>query len=478
MAIDCDLTDNMENLTKKRLMFCQDPNDLVQLSLEREGEEGRRSIKLYDEEDIERIKEYLKDESCSCILVEDAYFENTKIMNLLLDDNLEELCLLAQQCDKFVFIITKVDSYCLPHRAYSKLYFINLKLSYTEVMRLMTSQFNCHIKKEEYGRLQDLLDGDMEDEIAELKEKVVQATLVRQKDQEPTLLSDLTQLESKMKAASSSKAEIKSILNSINFEKSELTKAATPVIAAIYLLSKMDLVAIPSFHHLCVATMRLYDELEEKDNLMFKIFGMFSFQIQESIRTLMASFMAMISLAMRDMIDENEIGRFIEICREMGEEPREGSRGSTPGQQELAAQRPSWVTPQQWSMLLKHSLSSALLERETEWSTWAQKEAPLPSFSGSPFTHLLIQLIIDKKRLTQHLVSFVKATIGAQYLESGTIIVADVHAHSLPCLPIVFLLQSSVEEPSSDLTKLADLQGIASSKVDFTNFLETDSFAA
>ena len=139
----------MENLTKKRLMFCQDPNDLVQLSLEREGEEGRRSIKLYDEEDIERIKEYLKDESCSCILVEDAYFENTKIMNLLLDDNLEELCLLAQQCDKFVFIITKVDSYCLPHRAYSKLYFINLKLSYTEVMRLMTSQFNCHIKKEE-----------------------------------------------------------------------------------------------------------------------------------------------------------------------------------------------------------------------------------------------------------------------------------------------------------------------------------------
>ena len=108
LAIDCDLTDNMENLTKKRMMFCQDPNDLVQLSLEREGEEGRRSIKLYNEEDIETIKEYLKDESCSCILVEDAYFENTEIMNLLLDDNLEELCLLAQQSDKFIFIITKM----------------------------------------------------------------------------------------------------------------------------------------------------------------------------------------------------------------------------------------------------------------------------------------------------------------------------------------------------------------------------------
>ena len=134
LAIDSDLTDNMENLTKKRMLFCQDPNDLVTLSLEREGEEGKRSIKLYDKDDILKIKDYLKDEYCSCILVEDAYFENTEIMNLLLDDNLEELCLLAQQHDKFIFIITKVDSYCLPHKAYSKLYFINLKLSYTEVI--------------------------------------------------------------------------------------------------------------------------------------------------------------------------------------------------------------------------------------------------------------------------------------------------------------------------------------------------------
>jgi predicted nucleic acid-binding Zn-ribbon protein len=141
LAIDSDLTDNMEKLTKKRMLFCQDPNDLVTLSLEREGEEGKRSIKLYDKDDIETIKGYLKDESCSCILVEDAYFENTNIMNFLLDDSLDELCLMAQQCDKFIFIITKVDSYCLPHKAYSKLYFINLKLSYVEVLHNLSIPF-------------------------------------------------------------------------------------------------------------------------------------------------------------------------------------------------------------------------------------------------------------------------------------------------------------------------------------------------
>ena len=319
LAIDSDLTDNMENLTKKRMMFCQDPNDLVTLSLEREGEEGRRSIKLYDHSDIEKIREHLKDESCSCVLVEDAYFENTDIMNFLLDDSLEELCLMAQQCNKFIFIITKVESYCLPHKAYSKLYFINLKLSYTEVMRLMTSQFNCHIKKEEYGRLQELLelDGTLEEEIEEMQEKVVADTLIRhqQQDQEKNLLNNLSVLEMKMEEMKATKAEIKIILDSINFEKSELTKSATPIIVSLYLLSKMNLVAVPSFHHLCEKTKRHYDDLEEKDNLMFKIFVMFSFQIQESTRTLMAALMAMVSLAMEDNISELDIGRFSEICR-------------------------------------------------------------------------------------------------------------------------------------------------------------------
>ena len=37
----------------------------------------------------------------------------------------------------------------------------------------------------------------------------------------------------------------------------------------------------------------------------------------------------------------------------------------------------------------------------------------------------------------------------------------------LPYNPIVFLLESSIEDPCNDLTKLADLQGIASSKVKY-----------
>jgi Dynein heavy chain region D6 P-loop domain len=65
------------------------------------------------------------------------------------------------------------------------------------------------------------------------------------------------------------------------------------------------------------------------------------------------------------------------------------------------------------------------------------------------------------------MIYFIEKTIGSDFLISETVIVSDVHQYSSPKNPIVFLLEESSEEPSSDLTKLADLQGIASSKVKY-----------
>jgi len=84
-----------------------------------------------------------------------------------------------------------------------------------------------------------------------------------------------------------------------------------------------------------------------------------------------------------------------------------------------------------------------------------------------PFYTLLTSIILDPKSISQSLVYFVTEQIGKEFLKSETIIVSDVHQFSTPKSPIVFLLEASTEEPSSDLTKLADLQGIASSKVKY-----------
>ena len=83
--------------------------------------------------------------------------------------------------------------------------------------------------------------------------------------------------------------------------------------------------------------------------------------------------------------------------------------------------------------------------KEEDWAAWAQDDATVPSFSSDPFPHLLIAVILRPKGTSSYLVTFVKATIGDQYLESGTIIVADVHSFSSPNDPIVFLLGSRLD---------------------------------
>ena len=467
LAIDADLTDNMSNLTSKRVLFCIDPNDLVALSLEREGESSKKSIKIYDEADIETIQEYLKDEDCSCVLVEDAYFENKIIMNKLLDNYLDDICLSAEQNDKFIFIITKVGEFRLPHKAYSKLYFINLKLSYSEVIRLMMSQFNKHIQKEEDERLTELLNiqEELDDEISDLEEVVVKSVLKRTGTvvDETDLLNNLQELEVKTNKMAETKKEIKSILHAINFEKSFLTKSATPVIVSLYLLSRMGLCTEPSFHNFCEATKELYDDIETDEDLMFNIYTRFSFQIKEELRTLMAALMSLVYQVMQNEIYEDCIGKFLNLSRDISED---GTSSET------FEDKPDWLPSEKWSLMRKYEMDHVFLENVEYWKNW--KSDSKDKMDQPPYNVLLVSMILNHKMFHSHMVRYIENVIGFKYLKSETIIVADVHSFSSPNDPIVFLLGSSVEEPSSDLTKLADLQGIASSKVKYLALSETN----
>ena len=121
-------------------------------------------------------------------------------------------------------------------------------------------------------------------------------------EDESDLLDNLKILEGKSKSMSDTKSEIRQILDAINFEKSHLTKCATPVIVALYCLSRMGLCTTPSFHFFCEGTKKLYDDLESKDNLMFDIFTMYSFQLKEELRSLMASIMAIVYQVMESII--------------------------------------------------------------------------------------------------------------------------------------------------------------------------------
>ena len=83
------------------------------------------------------------------------------------------------------------------------------------------------------------------------------------------------------------------------------------------------------------------------------------------------------------------------------------------------------------------------------------------------FLNFILSVILTPNQLITHMVKFIEDTITNKFLDSRPVYISDVHKYSSPYSPIVFHLTASVEEPSSDLTKLADLQGIASSKVKY-----------
>ena len=118
----------------------------------------------------------------------------------------------------------------------------------------------------------------------------------------------------------------------------------------------------------------------------------------------------------------------------------------------------------QWGLLVKYNLHEIFVLKEKEWRIWKETGKDIDE---EKFNILLISMTLDYQKFSKHLIRYVENIIGKTYLKSDTIIVADVHSYSSPNDPIVFLLGSSNEEPSSDLTRLADLQGIASSKVKY-----------
>ena len=83
------------------------------------------------------------------------------------------------------------------------------------------------------------------------------------------------------------------------------------------------------------------------------------------------------------------------------------------------------------------------------------------------FLNFILSIILNPDQLNSHMIALVENTITAKYFDSRPMYISAVHDFSSPYNPIVFHLTASVEEPSSDLTKLADLQGIASSKVKY-----------
>jgi len=165
-SVDSNILQKLESITSCRTIFSIDPNGILNLLLHKETDDVK-IFKLVDTSDITQILDCLKEDTSFIILVEDIYYENVAVSNCLLDDYLADICDLALQNGKFVFFLCKTVNMSLPHSAYSRLFFLNLQLSSSEVLNLMVNLFNLSSNKDVATVLKDL-----EKRIKDLYQKV------------------------------------------------------------------------------------------------------------------------------------------------------------------------------------------------------------------------------------------------------------------------------------------------------------------
>ena len=444
---------NLKNLTHKRVVYCFDPNDICHLLMA--NEENKKSMKIISEEDIQGIYSELENDDIDFVFVEDAYFENKTIMNKVLDEELGAIIEQVTKLDKFVIFMTKQIKDILPHEAFSKLYFLNFQPSNTEVINLMLIQFTKNNQKDLNQKLQELKSKEkcLLEKIEIGKERFL--TVIGDKFEaiSEDILKNLTDLRQHNDDLLQLRHELATMEETFQNKIVELPRYAVPVIYGLHMLSKLDLGPVPSFNNFLESSLFI-QSIAESEDLMYEIYKKYSFQVPQKGMVLFSSFIAIAILKIDDQISQDEVGKFDEILYALGQ-VKQKTFECIENQDDYRLE-----------LLEKYKLAEFVEKDGMDWKNLLDI-GDQESNQHMKYMKCLVNIILNKDDINSVLVTFIQETISDIYLKSETVFVSEVHKYSSPYNPIVFLLESSNEEPSSDLTKLADLQGIASSKVKY-----------
>ena len=441
-----DICQHLKLLTDRRLVFCYDPNNIIKILFR--DESMYEGIKVTELADIDKIYDLVKSKNHTSIVIEDAYFENASVMNILLDEELNKLCQRTSQEDIFLFILTKTQSCNLPHRAYSSVFYLNLDPNEEDVINLMKSELNRYSQQTLESKLINLqtIKFNIVSKISECKANFSKKTSDKVEVMTDEIIQNLVDLKRRKLDLSQTEDEMNDVSNELRNTVSELAKTAAPILYGLFMLSKCKLAPKPSIFSYLKSAIAMAQSKESEDP-MLDIFTRYSFQISERGRVLLSTFISVALMNINQEINNQEMKMFQNILLDL-----ETARRS---QQNIDIE----------AMLEKYALNN--YTKYTETKGWTVSLSHEEDSNKMKYMTLLANIIINHTRINTFLISFVKQTISDKYLQSSTIYVSDVHGYSSPYNPIVFLLENSVEEPSSDLTKLADLQGIASSKVKY-----------
>ena len=135
---------------------------------------------------------------------------------------------------------------------------------------------------------------------------------------------------------------------------------------------------------------------------------------------------------------------------------------------------PDWSDPADWHHLKKiiseknyHYAVRSLEEKEADWKHWYENTLDQGS-EDNDFVSFLIKCALRHRLLPIHLSKFVTSRITPAMQVPSNLCLDYVHSFSTSTSPILlFIDKSAVEDPTFYLKKLADVQGIASTKVKY-----------
>jgi flagellar biosynthesis GTPase FlhF/predicted nucleic acid-binding Zn-ribbon protein len=228
-------------------------------------------------------------------------------------------------------------------------------------------------------------------------------------------------------------------------------------------IANQPFMSLSQFVHFTLAKLRDTDDVEEAHRVIFQRYCLaFSDKDQLLFQTLIILHHKILNGSLTDA----DFGDFVNVIG--GHEKKE-----------FPIQCPDWCEHSDWHNLKKivseknyHLATVSLEENEEIWHDWYDNavDQTIPVLvRDQEFAHLLIRSALRPRLLPIHIGDYVGKNASPEVMSVPANLCLDyVHSFSTSISPILlFIDNNAIEDPTFHLKKLADVQGIASTKVKY-----------
>ncbi len=404
-------------------------------------------------EDLDEIKGHITGASANDVLVFN-FGSSTHIIFTVVEE-------LKAMCSKDVAVFLCISQWIpLPSRTT----FVSLEMSGHELRRMASHLFKLNEGEDQRVAEKTRVSDELESKVSSLEDKLVK--LILSEDPLAKKHMDIVKLSSSLDDAKSTRKEsMIALQEEVDHSMKTVVTARvfpTAIIAAccdmVTILGR-PLMSLSQFVHFSQA--RLKDESLGEEDAHKIIFQRYCLAFSDKDQLLFQTFIILHLKLMAGTLEEVDFSDFVNLIG--GHERKD-----------FPLKCPDWCLPSNWEKLNKilseknyHLATRTLEDNEEEWKKWYDDAFNVgPQFDN--FSCLLVMCALRPKLLATHLKNFILREAPASMEVPANLCLDYVHSFSTSISPILlFIDDNAIEDPTFHLKKLADVQGIASTKVKY-----------